>query len=186
MNVIVGAGLGTGPLSRPPCNRPGYETIRSRNPASRLVTHARAGALKVSTMSSPLQKFPSRFTMKLCIGGAALVLVGACSPGPAPVSQSPRDPSSPSAPEGAPPGSVAPATAAPAQPAHEHDHHDHNHAGHAAPASVSGHEGHASAPGASADGGTQGVVYVCPMHPEVTSNAPGICPKCNMKLEPKK
>lgn len=28
-------------------------------------------------------------------------------------------------------------------------------------------------------------VYVCPMHPEVTSGAPGLCPKCNMKLEPK-
>jgi hypothetical protein len=39
---------------------------------------------------------------------------------------------------------------------------------------------------ASADGDAQAVVYVCPMHPEVTSNAPGICPKCNMKLVPKK
>ncbi|AKU94956.1 hypothetical protein AKJ09_01620 [Labilithrix luteola] len=28
-------------------------------------------------------------------------------------------------------------------------------------------------------------VYVCPMHPEVTSDAPGLCPKCNMKLEQK-
>jgi len=28
--------------------------------------------------------------------------------------------------------------------------------------------------------------YVCPMHPEVTSTAPGVCPKCNMKLVPKK
>ena len=27
--------------------------------------------------------------------------------------------------------------------------------------------------------------YVCPMHPEVVSDAPGLCPKCNMKLEPK-
>ena len=25
--------------------------------------------------------------------------------------------------------------------------------------------------------------YVCPMHPEVTSDQPGLCPKCNMKLE---
>jgi hypothetical protein len=27
-------------------------------------------------------------------------------------------------------------------------------------------------------------VYVCPMHAEVTSDAPGLCPKCNMKLAP--
>lgn len=26
-------------------------------------------------------------------------------------------------------------------------------------------------------------VYTCPMHPEVTSNKPGKCPKCGMKLE---
>lgn len=28
-------------------------------------------------------------------------------------------------------------------------------------------------------------VYACPMHPEVNSGAPGVCPKCNMKLAPK-
>jgi membrane fusion protein, copper/silver efflux system len=27
-------------------------------------------------------------------------------------------------------------------------------------------------------------MYYCPMHPEVTSDKPGICPKCNMDLEP--
>ncbi len=30
-----------------------------------------------------------------------------------------------------------------------------------------------------------GVVYVCPMHPEVTSPTPGRCPKCGMELEPR-
>lgn len=30
-----------------------------------------------------------------------------------------------------------------------------------------------------------GPVYVCPMHPDVLSEKPGLCPKCNMKLEPK-
>ena len=30
-----------------------------------------------------------------------------------------------------------------------------------------------------------GVVYVCPMHPDVTSDAPGSCPQCGMKLMPR-
>ena len=30
------------------------------------------------------------------------------------------------------------------------------------------------------------IVYTCPMHPEVRSDAPGICPKCGMKLVPVK
>jgi len=29
---------------------------------------------------------------------------------------------------------------------------------------------------------TSGVVYTCPMHPEVTSSKPGECPKCHMAL----
>ena len=29
-------------------------------------------------------------------------------------------------------------------------------------------------------------VYVCPMHPEVTSDKPGSCPKCHMDLVEKK
>ena len=31
-----------------------------------------------------------------------------------------------------------------------------------------------------------GTVYTCPHHPEVTSDRPGECPKCNMKLVAKK
>ncbi len=27
------------------------------------------------------------------------------------------------------------------------------------------------------------VEYYCPMHPEIVSDEPGNCPKCNMKLE---
>lgn len=30
--------------------------------------------------------------------------------------------------------------------------------------------------------GATEVVYTCPMHPEVTSNEPGQCPKCGMDL----
>ena len=28
-------------------------------------------------------------------------------------------------------------------------------------------------------------IYTCPMHPEVTSDKPGHCPKCGMELVPK-
>lgn len=30
--------------------------------------------------------------------------------------------------------------------------------------------------------GQSAAVYVCPMHPEVTSDKPGTCPKCGMAL----
>jgi len=114
-----------------------------------------------------------------------------------PISQSSRDPSSPHAPEGASPLTAALPTPAPAAKTggHDHDPHEHGHHGHhghhgdghAAPPAAGAHGNHGSDVGSGADGGTQGTVYVCPMHPEVTSTAPGaLCPKCNMKLEPKK
>lgn len=127
-----------------------------------------------------------RALVTAALGTAALVLASACSPAPMPISQSRRDPSSPLAPEGASPPPAALAMQGPAEPkssGHEH-HHEHAHGDHAAPAAA-GHEGHGA--GAATDGGAEGTVYVCPMHPEVTSTAPGaLCPKCNMKLVPKK
>ena len=33
---------------------------------------------------------------------------------------------------------------------------------------------------------TTNVVYTCPMHSEIVSNAPGNCPICGMQLVPKK
>lgn len=33
-----------------------------------------------------------------------------------------------------------------------------------------------------AAGLTPGNAYICPMHPDVTSGAPGKCPKCEMNL----
>jgi hypothetical protein len=47
---------------------------------------------------------------------------------------------------------------------------------------------HASAHGQSEQAAppAQAATYVCPMHPEVTDDKPGQCPKCGMKLEPKK
>lgn len=53
---------------------------------------------------------------------------------------------------------------APGAESHDHDH------GSAAPAAEQGHAHEASA------------LYVCPMHPEVTSAAPGTCSKCGMAL----
>lgn len=92
-----------------------------------------------------------------------LVLM-ACSPAPMPVSQSSRDPSNPNAAEGVPPVVSVIHSATTTASAHAGDDH------------------HAAA--GSEDAGA--VTYVCPMHPEVSSSAPGSCPKCNMKLVPRK
>ena len=43
-----------------------------------------------------------------------------------------------------------------------------------------------TAPSETAQKNTAPVVYTCPHHPEVTSDKPGVCPKCEMKLQPKK
>ncbi len=62
--------------------------------------------------------------------------------------------------------------------AEEHEDGPHDHAtmaAHAPSASVSSEESPHAAHGSSAK-------YTCPMHPEVTSDAPGNCPKCGMNL----
>ena len=65
-----------------------------------------------------------------------------------------------------------------------------------APASHEGHEGHEKSAGHPAQAEKTGhsahtthksvepATYTCPMHPEVTSDSPGSCPKCGMDLVP--
>jgi Cu+-exporting ATPase len=60
----------------------------------------------------------------------------------------------------------------------EHGHHPHHH-----PACHAGHPPPAPAPSVPATGAA-GVIYTCPMHPEVRQPGPGNCPKCGMALEP--
>ena len=69
----------------------------------------------------------------------------------------------------------------------EHTDHHHHH-GKAAPCCHGGHQDAKSlaqpggfAPDVSKKGG---VIYTCPMHPEVRRDAPGSCPICGMALEP--
>ena len=50
-----------------------------------------------------------------------------------------------------------------------HGGHGHRHGGQA------GHDGHDAA---------GGIIYTCPMHPEIRQSTPGKCPKCGMTLEP--
>ena len=54
-----------------------------------------------------------------------------------------------------------------------HGHHAHDHANH-------GGIKHAAAPPASAEG----IIYTCPMHPQIRQPGPGNCPICGMALEP--
>jgi hypothetical protein len=60
----------------------------------------------------------------------------------------------------------------------------------ASPAAAEGSAPVASAPAPSGDHSAHdhgaATVYTCPMHPEVTSDKPGQCPKCGMNLVPKK
>jgi hypothetical protein len=131
------------------------------------------GALYVAPMSL---LGSIRLGLRRCLDVLYLCGLGlaffACSPAPAPVSESSRDPSSPRAPEGVTPFMVASVSQTGTAGGGAHDH------------GASGHHDHGAS--AAVDGGAQGVVYVCPMHPEVTSTKQGLCPKCNMKLVPKK
>jgi hypothetical protein len=42
--------------------------------------------------------------------------------------------------------------------------------------------GMTNAPADHSQHGASAAIYACPMHPEVTSDTPGTCPKCGMTL----
>ncbi len=77
--------------------------------------------------------------------------------------------------------------------------HDHHHAPAVDPASVKSNAAphscccahkkatapvHQATNPAVAVSGAENLIYTCPMHPEVSQNGPGTCPKCGMALEP--
>jgi Cu+-exporting ATPase len=120
-----------------------------------------------------------------CAGGATLVRLAS------------EDPSNPAAPEGlaAPPSEALTGNAPPPPssigdgpvPEGEDEDHAHGHPPHAATEPAGHHaarpaEGHVHAAAATATP----TVYSCPMHPEVTQAEPGRCPRCKMKLTPRK
>jgi hypothetical protein len=97
--------------------------------------------------------------ISLGIVSSVVMFAGACAtePPPRPVA---LDPSHPAAAESAPASITSLAQAA------------------TPPAEVASPEaGQPAKPGPT--------VYTCPMHPEVTSDKPGRCPKCGMDLVPK-
>lgn len=154
------------------------QTMRTRRPLR---------ALYERVMHSFHRTRAARILIAITIASLPLLHSTACAVGPIPVSDSPHDPSNPRAPEGVTPAVTASAPATPDSAAPSgHSHHDHAAAGSGTPPG-GGHETHDA--GSSAERkqtSDAGVVYACPMHREVTSSIPGSCPKCNMKLVPRK
>ena len=62
-----------------------------------------------------------------------------------------------------------------------HEHHHHSEAEHNSP--HAGHVNHFEAKNRVSTAG-EGVIYTCPMHPQIRQVGPGACPICGMTLEP--
>ncbi len=100
------------------------------------------------------------------VSALALLLLAGCTVTPPPTAGRAQNPASPAAAESPRPPYVPP-PAAPTSGSPE--------------AAPSGDEHHASSPGTES---REAVTYTCPMHPEVRSSEPGVCPKCGMTLVP--
>ncbi|MBI2235643.1 MAG: copper-translocating P-type ATPase [Magnetospirillum sp.] len=62
--------------------------------------------------------------------------------------------------------------------------HGHDHGGHHHPSGSRGASALDPVPHPEATAKDEGVIYTCPMHPQIRRNAPGGCPICGMALEP--
>jgi hypothetical protein len=129
---------------------------------------------------------------------APLVEIGAAARSAEPASAPSTDPSSGHQHDGASGASMAPdklmpSTSAPSPAPHSSRHH------HGASSPPAAPDEPMSSKPASSDpaehvydhakqksGPTEAVTYTCPNHPEISSPSPGQCPKCGMKLVPRK
>ena len=60
---------------------------------------------------------------------------------------------------------------------------NHAHHHHACAHDLAAH-GHAHGTKPSGAGANPGIIFTCPMHPQIRQNGPGFCPICGMALEP--
>jgi hypothetical protein len=138
--------------------------------------------------------FYARVRRVIIVAAAILAApLAACASEPKPRPTA-LDPSNPTAPEGARFDVAAlSAAAAPASPPASTAARDEKAPAAPAPAADHGHDHGGTAPPAKKDKPGEAdkpkkpsaAVYTCPMDPEVTSDKPGKCPKCGMKLVPK-
>ncbi len=97
----------------------------------------------------------------------AAVLLASCASVPVPATRSTESPAHPAAPEAETPPAV-PGLSGEARDG-------------ATPAAAGQANGHA-AHGAPETADAPHAAYACPMHPQVTSDKPGVCPICGMSL----
>jgi hypothetical protein len=119
---------------------------------------------------------------------ASLLLV-ACG-GSLPPRSAALDPSNANGPESAPLSVSLFATESVASLESDGAHRETSGEAHAGHGHAAAHEhathGNSPVPQQQAESSEAAAVYTCPMHPEVVSSGPGKCPKCGMKLVPKK